>query len=172
MTSNPDRPTVETLLAHSDFVRGLARTLVSDPATADDAVQQAWLAAVESPPADGRSPRGWLTTVTRNAVRKTKRGEGRRDVREQAVARPERSVPSAAAIAEREEARRKLNGQVNTYQSANTAARVWQIIEDIKARKRLWPHIGYHRAVREHRQRRMQEQARKKSDCRSGAIVS
>lgn len=45
MRSNPDRPTLETLLAHSEFVRGLARTLVSDPATADDAVQQAWLVA-------------------------------------------------------------------------------------------------------------------------------
>lgn len=135
MTSNPDRPTVETLLAHSDFVRGLARTLVSDPATADDAVQQAWLAAVEHPPADARSPRGWLATVTRNAVRKSKRGAGRRDVREQAVARPEGSVPSAAAIAEREEARRKLVDAVLGLDEPYRSAIVLRYLEECPPRE-------------------------------------
>ena len=86
--------------------------------TADPRVQ---LEACERPPRDTRSPRGWLATVTRQAVRKIRRGENRRDEREVAVARPER-VPAAAEIAEREETRRKLLDAVlaldETYRSA------------------------------------------------------
>ncbi len=43
-------PDTDALLAHADFVRGLARRLVLDEAAADDIVQGTWLAAL-----DGRS---------------------------------------------------------------------------------------------------------------------
>src|SRR5436190_214700 len=51
MTPSSSDPagTVETLLAEGEWVRRLARSLVADPATADDAVQDTWLAAVSTP---------------------------------------------------------------------------------------------------------------------------
>ena len=41
---------IETLLRHSEWAQALARRLVSDDATADDVVQEAWLAALRRPP--------------------------------------------------------------------------------------------------------------------------
>ncbi len=102
-----DAVTVNSLLAHSQFVRGLARVLVHDAATADDAVQQTWIEACERPPRNHASPRGWLATVTQQAVRKIRRGEARRRTHERAAARREH-LPSTAQIVEREETRRRL----------------------------------------------------------------
>ena len=75
--------TVETLLAHRDWVRALARRLVLDQNQADDLEQQTWLAALRSPPADTSAPRAWLGTVLRNLVRERLRRDGRRVRREQ-----------------------------------------------------------------------------------------
>ncbi len=51
---DPSLP-ADVLLEHQDFLRALARGLLGDPARADDAVQEAYAAALESPPrlADG-----------------------------------------------------------------------------------------------------------------------
>ena len=57
---------LEELLAHGPWVRALARSLVRDPSRADDLVQQAWLKALERPPAPCGSARGWFATVLRN----------------------------------------------------------------------------------------------------------
>ena len=45
---SPIRP--EDLLAHSQWARALARTLVRDAATAEDLVQETWVAALKRPP--------------------------------------------------------------------------------------------------------------------------
>jgi len=129
-----DAITVETLLTHSNFVRGLARALVGDPAIADDAVQQAWLEACERPPKDMRSPKGWLATVTRQAASKIRRSETRRRTREQRVARPE-LVPSAAEIAEREEARRRLMDAVVALDEPYREVIVLRFLEELPPRE-------------------------------------
>ena len=65
----------ESLLAHGDFIRSLARRLVLDEQSADDVVQQTWLAAIEHPPRDSRSLPGWLSTVARNFAFMAQRGD-------------------------------------------------------------------------------------------------
>ena len=67
MTQRPHDATV--LLEHAAFLRGLARSLVFDVDAADDVEQETWRAALEHPPRDLRSPRGWLATIARNVVR-------------------------------------------------------------------------------------------------------
>ncbi len=61
---NPD-----TLLQHADFVRDLARSLIADEQQAEDAVQEAYLAALERPPAKREALRSWLGSVASNFLR-------------------------------------------------------------------------------------------------------
>lgn len=97
----------EDLLAHADFVRSLARSLVLDEHRAADLVQETWLAAIQHPPRTKRSARPWLQRVMRNFAVSFHRAESRRSKREKAVARPE-GVPSADEVIEREEVRRSV----------------------------------------------------------------
>ena len=112
MPANPEqRPlaegAAERFEADDRFVRSLARRLLRDPQTADDAAQDAWLAALLAGPAPGLLDgltRGWLATVVRNFALQTLRGRQRRLRREQAVARglaidPEAEHFDAALVA-------------------------------------------------------------------------
>ena len=103
MTTPPPPATVETLLAHREWVRALALRLVTDPAGAADIEQQTWLRAIRSPPPSGEAPRAWLGTVLRNLVRDRARRKARRRRREEAVARPE-TLPATAGLVARAEA--------------------------------------------------------------------
>ena len=98
---------LDDLLAHRAWVRDVALALTRDPHAAADAEQQTWLAAVTSPPRTGASPRGWLLTVLRNAVRKGVRGTARRRVHE-ASAPVRADVPSADETV----ARAEIHGRV------------------------------------------------------------
>ncbi|MEM9381043.1 MAG: sigma-70 family RNA polymerase sigma factor, partial [Planctomycetota bacterium] len=82
--SPPDPPELEALLADGAWLDGLAVRLAGHGPTAEDAVQETWLAAIRRGPAHGANPRGWLGTVLRNAVRKARRGEVHRTDRERA----------------------------------------------------------------------------------------
>src|SRR5262245_57851655 len=99
--SDPSVP-FETLLRHRDWVRALARRLVSDRSAADDIEQETWLEALRHPPRHATSTRGWLGTVVRNAARKLGRSATRRTRHEVAVpARdPDRSADDLVAEAE------------------------------------------------------------------------
>ena len=93
----------ELLLSQTDWVRRLARTLVEDPAWAEDLAQETLLTALERPPvcAHGeRSLRTWLARVLRNRIRLGRRGELRRRARERAAAQPER-LASTSYVVER-----------------------------------------------------------------------
>lgn len=100
-------PTLESLLAHADWVRSLARQLVRDPGAADDVEQEVWLEAMQRPPAHGANPRGWLAAVARNAARQLKRGDARRSNREHSAARPE-ALPSTTQLVEEASLSREL----------------------------------------------------------------
>ncbi len=100
---NDDRAVrMDDLLAHRQWVRSLARRLAADEARADDLEQETWLAAVEHPPRDPRSVRGWLGTVLRNLHRNSLRGDVRRERREAAprLREPEPGAPEIVAEAE------------------------------------------------------------------------
>ncbi|MCI0585225.1 MAG: sigma-70 family RNA polymerase sigma factor [Planctomycetes bacterium] len=107
METEPSYEPLERLLAHEPFVRALARSLVTDEALAEDAVQDTWLAALQGAPGAVRSPRAWLARVVRNFAFRTSRSGGRRSRREREAARPE-ALPSTEEIVGREEARRRL----------------------------------------------------------------
>ncbi|HTF90237.1 MAG TPA: sigma-70 family RNA polymerase sigma factor [Planctomycetota bacterium] len=94
--------TIEELLEHSAWVRGLARQLVSDAATADDTVQNAWVAALSKPPLRGVPVRPWLARVVHNAVRMGVRTEQRRTQRELLVAREEAMVSAHDSVEQAE----------------------------------------------------------------------
>jgi RNA polymerase sigma-70 factor (ECF subfamily) len=78
----------EGLLEHQAFLRRLARSLVADPHGAEDLAQDAAVIALERPPPDEGSFRGWLARVVRNRAIDAARKERRREDRERNSAPP------------------------------------------------------------------------------------
>lgn len=68
----------EVLLELSRDLRRLAGHLVRDPGTADDVVQEAWLAALDRPAGEVRSLGDWMRTIVRRLAAKRARRERRR----------------------------------------------------------------------------------------------
>src|SRR5213079_2929026 len=89
--SVPDVPPPADLIAHAGFVKSVALRLLRDDADADDAVQDAFVAAIERPPRERGVLRSWLATVARRAGLNARRSKTRRATREREVARPEAS---------------------------------------------------------------------------------
>jgi RNA polymerase sigma-70 factor (ECF subfamily) len=90
--------TAEELLEHASFLARLAREVVGDGERAADAVQEAYVVALERPPRSAAALRGWLATVVRNLARNARRGQDRRAQRERQAARPERLEASELAL--------------------------------------------------------------------------
>ena len=67
---------LEHLLTHSDWLTRLARRLVADSATADDLVQETWVAALRRPPDPDRPARPWLSSVVRRLAAMRTRRQG------------------------------------------------------------------------------------------------
>lgn len=97
----------EKLLAHADFVRVLARSLIIDENLADDVAQNTFVAALERPPKATEALGTWLGTVTRNFAYALRRESKRREARERRVAR-KGDVPTPAEVLEREGIRQKV----------------------------------------------------------------
>jgi RNA polymerase sigma factor (sigma-70 family) len=106
---SPPPPSIDLalLLAERPWVERLARSLVDDPALADDLAQEAWLVAARRGPADAQSLRPFLRGVLVNLRRAFARSEGRRAAREVAASAPE-ALPSAAELVVRAELHRLL----------------------------------------------------------------
>ncbi len=101
---------VEELMAHTEWVWRLARSLVVDDPSADDVVADTWVIALERPPGrigpqDGLA--GWLAKVVRRVAGRHRRTAQRRGAREARAARSEQ-LPPAERVLEMEESRRKL----------------------------------------------------------------
>ena len=90
----------ERLLAQTAWVRRLARSLARDEASADDLVQETFVAALRRPPAGSEHEsrlRAWFGFVVRNmAIRRT-RAELRREEREQRSLEGSRTHPDKRA---------------------------------------------------------------------------
>jgi len=99
---------IQQLLAHAEWLRGLARHLVRDDADAADVVQQTWAAALRAPPDPGRPARPWLAQVLRNFVRKNLRAARNRGARELAAGGLESAAPSSEALLEAMQLQRLL----------------------------------------------------------------
>lgn len=95
------------LLEHTNWLRSLARQLVSDANTADDVVQATLIAALAWGERPREGVRNWLAGVARNVARQIGRGEKRRSRREIRGATPE-ALPSAGEMVELVETQRAL----------------------------------------------------------------
>jgi RNA polymerase sigma factor (sigma-70 family) len=86
---------------HADFVRAVARQLLRDEDSAEDVVQQTWLALLSR--GGGGSVhdiRTWLAAVVRKLVRKQRRSSLRQLTREQRAFNPDTTVDSPDSRAE------------------------------------------------------------------------
>lgn len=88
------------LVEHVEWLRRVARALVSDAGAGDDAVQETCLAALQRPPRPGPTVRAWLKRVLLRGLNRERVVRSRRAQRERAAAHDE-AVPSAHVIAER-----------------------------------------------------------------------
>ncbi|MFK5956203.1 MAG: sigma-70 family RNA polymerase sigma factor [Planctomycetota bacterium] len=84
MPETPTTQKIQALLEQGGWVRALARSLVADPATADDVEQMAWLAAVERTDSI-RNPKSWFGGVVRNLTGMHWREQKARNRREDLV---------------------------------------------------------------------------------------
>jgi RNA polymerase sigma-70 factor (ECF subfamily) len=124
----------EVLLHEHAWLRRLARTLAADPASADDLVQDTWVAALERPPrASGADLRAWLAAVARNFARGGSRRGANAKARERAVARPE-TLPSVAESVERVAAQRELVDAVLALAPLERDLVVLRYFEDLPPR--------------------------------------
>lgn len=113
MNPRPGSVSAEELLNEAGFLQRLARELVADSHAATDLAQDTLLVALEHPPKNEGSLRGWLATVATNLARNARRSRERREQRELGVARPERAEGEELAL-ERLELQRFLFNLVLT----------------------------------------------------------
>lgn len=122
----PIRP--EELLQHAGWLGALAASLVADPASADDLVQDTYVAALKRPPSGGRELEPWLARVVRNFAKKRVRGEVRRTAREETAARPD-GAASPDAILERLELQQVLVEELRALDEPWRSAIVLRYVE-------------------------------------------
>jgi len=105
----------QQLERHATALRRLAGALLRNPADADDAVQEVWVAALREPPPHDNAHGGWLRTVLMRVVGKFRRSASRRNLHEIAAARPELSpdqAPDQAALLAHQEMAKQLMAAV------------------------------------------------------------
>lgn len=137
MNTPPSTPDPDALLAHSGWVRALARNLVVDPSAADDVEQQAWLTAMERPPSHGGNLRSWWGAVVRTAATKRWRdvarrqetaGSGSLEDLESGVAKPD-------AIAERLDTFSRLTDAVGKLPEPYRSVIYLRYVEELSVRE-------------------------------------
>ncbi|MFO0980718.1 MAG: sigma-70 family RNA polymerase sigma factor [Planctomycetota bacterium] len=148
-------------------MRSLARGLLSDRATADDIVQDTWVAALERPPSP-RKLRAWLAAVVCNSARLQLRARARRTSREQRFASRER-LPSTDEIVQHEAERRRVVGIVLAITEPHRSTlllRYWCDLSPGAIAERL----GIPHSTVRNRLKRALEQVRTRLDRESGGM--
>jgi len=138
-------PDPAALLAHSGWVRALARSLVADPSAADDIEQEAWRKALESPPKHSGNLRAWLSSVVRSVAIQRSRGESRvhgRHARLQSAADassgvgPRQAPPETPQqVSERLETFQKLAGAVSDLEEPFGSAIYLRFVEELSVKE-------------------------------------
>src|SRR5262245_46223596 len=121
---------LDTLLAHREWVRSVARAVVRDPNAADDLEQETWVAALATPPRHESSLRGWFGAVVRSRARRAGRTETRRAARETAAARGG-SVATPAELAEIADTHRRVVEAVVALEEPYRAAILLRYFEGL-----------------------------------------
>lgn len=159
-------PALDALLADADWIRGLAVGLLGE-ARADDALQDAWLAAVRSGPGTRENPRGWLATVLRNAALRIRRGEARRLRREELVAAREASGASTLEVVERFSTQQAVAAAVLELDAPYRAALLLRFYEDLTLEE-VGAREGVSRATAHERVKHGLELLRRRLELRLG----
>lgn len=140
-SSHPS-PDLDAMLAHSGWVRALARSLVADPDLADDIEQQTWLTAMRRPPSHDRNLRSWLGSVVRSMAGMHWRESEARQRRERVVAdrQQEQGLRSADAarpesLSERMETFRELAAAVAGLQEPYGTSVYLRYFEELSVRE-------------------------------------
>lgn len=123
-------PRDEELLQHTRWMGLLARHLVADSHTADDVVQDAWLAAGKH--AEPGTP--WLRGVVRNLAKLSHRQRARRRRREQVVARAEVQPSEEGQLLERAELSRHIAEAVVALAEPYRSVVILRFFEEIAPR--------------------------------------
>jgi RNA polymerase sigma factor (sigma-70 family) len=123
------RVPMEELLAHHEWVTRLAHHLAGTGGS--DVAQDAWVAALKTPPQAERPPQPWLAEVLRNLVRRRWRDEERRGRREQAFgAQLPEKVEALDHVYERMELQRILAEEVMALDEQLRTVVVLRYVED------------------------------------------
>ena len=99
-SSVSEQASVEDLLQHADWIRGIARELLDDKSLAEDVVQEVWRAALQSPLRKSRAAPAWLSKVVRSIVyrenrrlrQRPKREETHESLRQQQITLPDEAL--------------------------------------------------------------------------------
>lgn len=137
MNTPPSTPDPDALLAHSGWVRALARNLVVDPSAADDVEQQAWLTAMERPPSHGGNLRSWWGAVVRTAATKRWREVARRQetAGSSSLEDLESGVAKPDAMAERLDTFRRLADSVAKLPEPYRSVIYLRYVEEMSVRE-------------------------------------
>ncbi|MBI4880598.1 MAG: sigma-70 family RNA polymerase sigma factor [Planctomycetes bacterium] len=130
MHESTNEGTWEGLIAQTEWMRRLARRLVLDPNTADDVVQEAFVAALVSPPDARRPARPWLARVLTHSAWKSFRSQGRRARREVAAALPE-ALPATDELVQRLDLQRRLATALRSLDEPYRTTLLLHFVEDI-----------------------------------------
>lgn len=122
------------LLAHTGFVRAMARGVLGGDSLVEDAVQETWLAALTSGPDRPGRLRSWLGSVSRRRALEHRRRSAVRGERE-AVAVRTGVAPSTAELAERAEIGRKLVDALLSLKDPSREALLLRYYEDLPPRE-------------------------------------
>lgn len=114
-------PSIQAIRDNDAFVRRLARSLMRDPAAADDLAQDAWITALRQDERPVASLRAWLAGVMRNRARDLSREAARRARREEASARSEIDDGERAALDRIDTQKRVLDALVELPEAQRTA---------------------------------------------------
>ncbi|MBI3819538.1 MAG: sigma-70 family RNA polymerase sigma factor [Planctomycetes bacterium] len=155
----------KTLLADGDFVRDLARALITDPHRAEDAAQELWLSFLRRGPGPRTPLRNWVAAVLRNSARQMIRSDRNRAAREKAAARRE-TVPSVVDVAERESARRAVVEELLKLDAPYQSALLLHYYEQLPPRE-VARRLGIPVETARTRIRRGTEQLREALDART-----
>ncbi|MEM9378443.1 MAG: sigma-70 family RNA polymerase sigma factor [Planctomycetota bacterium] len=120
-SSDPAAPDAKALLRELDWMRALARRLVSD-ADREDLVQDVVAATLERPPRHERGLRGWLALALRNRARDLASARQARRHRESRAAQATDATASADEIEERARMQRRLVDEVLTLDAPTRRA--------------------------------------------------
>jgi RNA polymerase sigma-70 factor (ECF subfamily) len=155
-----------TFREQSASLRRLARSLVGDPAAADDVVQETWTAYLSRPPAEAGAIGGFLATLTRRLAWRAQRGEQRRRDRERLAAQRELD-PGPDEFAERAAVLREVLDALATLREPYRRA-LWQRYFDDRPPREIARESGESLATVKSRLQRGLELLREELDRRHG----